>query len=90
MVPLLWGAGLIHWSFRWFRVSASYTVKIPLARFYVLDESEKLETFILKCCQMRVGLEVQNPICPLYGYPNHNMIPCWQGKVVSNVLQLPN
>jgi hypothetical protein len=70
--------------------SASYTVKIPLAGFYVLDESENLETFISKRCQMRVELDVQNFICPLYGYPNPNMIPCWQGKVVSNVLQLPN
>ena len=70
--------------------SASYTVRIPLALFYVLDGSEKLETFISRRCQMRVELDVQNPTCPLYGYPNPNMIPCWQGKVVSNVLRLPN
>jgi hypothetical protein len=70
--------------------SASYTVRIPLALFYVLDGSEKLETFVSKRCQMRVELDVENPTCPLYGYPNPNMIPCWQGKVVSNVLQLPN
>lgn len=70
--------------------SASYTVRIPLARFYVLDESDNLATYISKRCQMRVELDVQNPTCPLYGYPNPNMIPCWQGKVASNVLHLPN
>jgi hypothetical protein len=56
----------------------------------VLDGSEKLERFVSKRCQIRIELDVQNPTCPLYGYPNPNMIPCWQGKVVSNVLQLPN
>ena len=70
--------------------NAGYTVKIPLARFYVLYDSEKLETFLKKRCQVRVELDVQNPICPLYGYPNPNMISCWQGKIVSNILQLPN
>jgi len=70
--------------------SASYTVRIPLALFYVLDGSEKLETFVSKRCQMRVELDVENPTCPLYGYPNPNMIQCWQGKVVSNVLRLPS
>jgi hypothetical protein len=70
--------------------SASYTVQIPLARFVILDQPEKLETLILKRCQMRVELDVRNATCPLYGYPNPNMLPCWQGKVVSNILQLPN
>jgi hypothetical protein len=69
---------------------ASYTVQVPLARFVVLDQPEDLETLILKRCQIRVELEIRNPVCPLYGYPNPNMIPCWQGQVVSNVLQLPN
>ena len=70
--------------------NASYTVRIPFALLYVLDGSEKLERFVSKRCQIRIELDVQNPTCPLYGYPNPNMIPCWQGKVVSNVLQLPN
>ena len=69
---------------------ASYTVQIPLARFVILDGPENLETLVLKRCQMRLELDVQNPACPLYGYPNPNTIPCWQGKVVSNILQLPN
>jgi hypothetical protein len=70
--------------------TASYSVSIPLARhFYVLDESENLETFILKRCKIRVEMDVENSVCPLYGYPNPNMSLCWQGKVVSNVLQLP-
>jgi hypothetical protein len=70
--------------------SASYTVPIPPAGFVILDQPEKLEALILKRCQMRVELDVRNATCPLYGYPNPNMIPCWQGKVVSNVVQLPN
>jgi hypothetical protein len=69
---------------------ASYAVQIPLARFIILDQPEKLETIILKRCQIRVELEVRDATCPLYGYPNPNMIPCWQGKVVSNVVQIPN
>lgn len=68
---------------------ATYTVQIPLASFSVVHESANLETFILKRCKVRVELEIRNPTCPLYGYPNPNMIPCWQGKVVSNTLQLP-
>jgi hypothetical protein len=30
-----------------------------------------------------------NPPCPLYGYPNPNQFPCWDGKLVSNTLRLP-
>ena len=30
-----------------------------------------------------------NPSCPLYGYPNPNQFPCWDGKLVSNTLRLP-
>jgi hypothetical protein len=48
---------------------ARYTVRIPLASFSVLDESENLETFILRRCKVRVELEVRNPTCPLYGTP---------------------
>jgi hypothetical protein len=69
---------------------ASYAVQIPLVHFVILDGPENLETLILKRCQVRLELDVQNFACPLYGYPNPNMIPCWQGKIVSNVLQLPN
>lgn len=69
---------------------ASYTAQIPLALFYVLDTSEKLDTYISKPCRLRVELNVEQAICPLYGYPNPNMIPCWQGKLVSNTLQLAN
>ena len=27
--------------------------------------------------------------CPLYGFPNPNVITCWQGKLTSNKLRLP-
>ena len=53
-------------------------------------DSEGLEKFIRQRCQLRVELEIRNFACPLYGYPNPNMILCWQGKVVSNTVPLPN
>jgi len=68
---------------------ASYTVPIPLSLFYVLDASESLEVFVSKRCELRIELDIEKATCPLYGYPNPNMIPCWRGKLVSNVLQLP-
>jgi hypothetical protein len=68
---------------------SSYTVEIPLSRFAVLDGSEKLETLLLKGCRLRVELDVHRPTCPLYGYPNPNMIPCWEGKLISSILRFP-
>lgn len=68
---------------------ASYTVRLPLARFYVMDLEQPLNKMVRQPCRMQVELRVVNPVCPPYGYPNPNMIPCWQGKVVSNVLQFP-
>jgi hypothetical protein len=69
---------------------ASYTVEIPIARFLIPDKPEKLETLIGKRCQFRAELNLRNPACPLYGYPNPNMVPCWQGDLASNVLRLPD
>jgi hypothetical protein len=74
-VPLLPGAG--------------YTVEVPLSRFSVLESPEKLEALVLKGCRLRVELDVHHPTCPLYGYPNPNMIPCWEGKLTSNILRFP-
>lgn len=69
--------------------NASYSVQFPLARFYDLDDSKKLDVFVSQRCQVRVELDLQKITCPLYGYPNPNMIECWQNKVVSNTVQLP-
>jgi len=69
--------------------NAGYQIGIPVAKFFVLDGGEPLDRFISRRCGIRVELDVQNAPCPLYGYPNPNMIPCWRGKVVSNVVQFP-
>jgi len=71
---------------------ASYSVALPIDKLYVLDGSNKLENFLRQPCQLRVELEIQKPQCPLYSFPNPNpnMIPCWKGKVVSNVVHVPN
>jgi len=53
---------------------ASYRVDVPLASFGGVAARGR----------MRVELEVRKPACPLYGYPNPNMIPCWEGRAVSN------
>jgi hypothetical protein len=68
---------------------ATYAVEIPLTQFSILDASEKLESYIRKPCRLRVELDTHDAVCPLYGYPNPNMIRCWQGRLVSNVLELP-
>jgi hypothetical protein len=70
--------------------NASYAVQRQIARYYVLDRSEKLQTIMLQPCQLRVEFEIQDATCTLYVFPNPTAIACWQGKVVSNVLQLPN
>jgi hypothetical protein len=60
-------------------------------RYYVLDLSEKLATFIKRRCQLWVELDVQENQCPNTTTldPLRRKLPCWYGKVVSNVLQLP-
>lgn len=69
--------------------NASYTVQKQIGKSYVLDGSVKLQTFALQPFQLRVELDISNPGCSLYGYRTPSTIPCWQGKLVSNVLRLP-
>jgi len=68
---------------------AMYSMAVPLSRFYVLDANTSLQEYIRKPGRLRVELDVEHAVCPLYGYPNPNMIPCWRGRLVSNVLVLP-
>lgn len=73
--------------------NAIYSVALPIDKLFVLDGSEKLERFLIRQpCQLRVELDIQKPQCPPYSFPirNPNMIPCWQGKVVSNIVRVPN
>jgi hypothetical protein len=63
---------------------ASYTVRIPMDKYYVLDGSEKLAVFCSRFCQIQVEMETKNVVCSPYSYPNPNMLTCWQEKLVSN------
>ncbi len=69
------------------RPQESYTVRMPISSF-VLDGSEKLETLILRPCQLWVELDQESAECPV---PNKlTPVPCWHGKVASNTMRLPN
>ena len=65
---------------------ASYTVRIPMDKYYVLDGSEKLEKFCSRFCHIQVQMETKNVVCSPYGYPNPNMLACWQDSLPSNAI----
>jgi hypothetical protein len=67
---------------------ASYTVRMPMDQYYVLDGSEKLEKFCSRSCQLQVELKTKNVVCSPYGYPNPNMLTCWQDTLPSNDITL--
>ncbi|HVN06297.1 MAG TPA: hypothetical protein VMT86_17870 [Bryobacteraceae bacterium] len=68
---------------------AVYSVAVPLSLFYVLDANTPLQEYIRRPGRLRAELNVEHAACPLYGYPNPNMIPCWHGRLVSNILVMP-
>lgn len=79
---------------------ASYALELPAAgRRAAWSAGLSAMTQLPALLQQRVHLWVEwdcayfqgtaNPPCPLYGYPNPNVIPCWDGKLVSNILRLP-
>jgi len=72
----------------------SHTISVPVSLYYVLDGSEKLATFINRRCQLWVELDVREYGCPKPPFSSpvdssRRTFPCWQGKVASNMLQLP-
>jgi hypothetical protein len=67
---------------------ASYTVRMPMDKYYVLDGSEKLEKFCSHSCQLQVEMETKRVVCSQYGYPNPNMLTCWQDTLPSNAITL--
>ena len=73
------------------RAGETYTLTLPLDRYYVLDKSEKLAALIERRCQLWMELEVSEDQCPNPAKLDslRRKLPCWRGKVVSNVLQLP-
>ena len=77
---------------------SSYVLELPLAAWTRgLTNRKELESLIhrngllwaeLDC--KYIGSTAIPPLaCPLYGYPNPNVITCWQGKLTSNKLRLP-
>ena len=69
----------------------THTISTPVSLYYVVDGSEKLATFIKHRCQLWVELDVKENQCPNPTTldPLRRTLPCWHGKIVSNVLQLP-
>jgi hypothetical protein len=77
---------------------SSFVLELPLAAWTRgRTNREELESVIhrngllwaeLDCKYL--GSTALPPLaCPLYGYPNPNVITCWQGKLTSNKLRLP-
>src|ERR1039458_2590982 len=77
---------------------SSFVLELPLAAWTRgRTNREELESVIhrngllwaeLDCKYL--GRTALPPLaCPLYGYPNPNVITCWQGKLTSNKLRLP-
>jgi hypothetical protein len=68
-----------------------YTVRVPVGSYYVLDGSEKLERFLARRGRLWVDLDVSEARCPRPGTldPLRRSLPCWQGRLVSNILQSP-
>lgn len=74
------------------RAGETYTVTLAMDLYYLLEASEKLATFIKRQCQLWVELDVKEDHCPNPTTldPLRRELPCWHGKAVSNILQLPN
>lgn len=76
---------------------ASYTLELPAAEWRAnwspgLSAMTPLPTLLQQSVQLWaewdcVHFEGTAPSCPLYGYPNPNVFPCWEGKLVSNTLR---
>jgi hypothetical protein len=67
---------------------ASYIVRMPMDKYYVLDASERLEKFCSRSCELQVELKTKNIVCSPYGYPNPNMLACWQDSLPSNAIRI--
>jgi hypothetical protein len=77
---------------------SSYVLELPLAAWTRGRTNRKeLESMIHRDgllwaeldCKYLGSTAIPPLACPLYGYPNPNVIACWQGKLTSNRLRLP-
>jgi hypothetical protein len=74
------------------RAGETYTVSLATDRYYIPDLSETLATLIERArCQLWVEMDVKANQCPNPTTldPLRRTLPCWHGRVASNVLQLP-
>jgi len=79
---------------------ASYTLDLPVTGWRAewragLSEMTQLSTLLLRPFHLWAEWDCAHwqgtaPSCPLYGYPNPNAFACWDGKLVSNTLAVPN
>ena len=79
--------------------NASYTLELPFAEWHDSHGNTiRLQKYVHQQGQLWVewncayhGTTTSPPSlpCPLYGYPNPNQITCWEGKLISNKLTLP-
>jgi hypothetical protein len=61
----------------------SFAAVIPTRR-----SEDSLKAYLSVSSALRIELRLQGDSCPLYGYPNPNMIHCWHGSLNSNTLRL--
>jgi len=77
---------------------ASYTLELPAAAWRAswtpgLAAMTPLPVLLRQPVRLWVEWDcayfqgTAQPSCPLYGYPNPNVFPCWEGKLVSNTLR---
>ena len=76
---------------------ASYTLELSVADWYAawtkaLSAMTPLPALLRQPVRVWVEWDCAHyqgtaPSCPLYGYPNPNVFPCWGGKLVSNTLR---
>lgn len=88
------------------RPQERFTVQRSISSYFLVDDvpadfqgwpglaalagPEKLETLILRPCQLWVELDQQSGECPGPNKLNPAPVPCWHGKVASNTMRLPN
>ena len=68
------------------RPQESYTVGTSISSYYVIDGAEKLESCILRPCQLWVEIDQPSGECMV---PSKlKPVPCWHGKVASNTFTI--
>jgi hypothetical protein len=67
------------------RPGEAHTIAIPVGQYYVQEGRHKLRGFLRHRGRLSVELDVAEGQCPV----SPRKLPCWLGKAVSNVIELP-